>query len=297
MINIFGFKLKKQRFILLLLVAILVFLLPFIIYVAQKSQDIRNQAIEYFTFQADPSLLFNIYFDPIDIILTGETPVKIMANMPGNTIAFARVVFIFDPAKIQLSNDITPGASLTTTVENTPFADINSSGRAVVVVAASTTDIPVTGNFEIASFSIVPAVGAGIEGTSMMFDTADMQIVDNLGTVVTLNPGNANITFAGTTVVPTEILPTTDPNITDAPIPTVDPNITSDPNLTITPSGQPNTGGDNDNDDDGNQNGSDDDDDNDGTKDSIDTDVTRDINKDGVVNLKDLGAWILNLFI
>ena len=335
MVKIFGYKLKKQTFILLLAAAISIVLLPFAIYVAQTRQEIRNRAVEYFSFTADPATQFNIYFDPVDIVLNQETTVSVMANFGGD-VAFARVVFKFDPTKVLLTSDINTAPELSTTIEKTDMATANASGRAVFVIAAGPSDTLPTGNFELANFNIA-AASSSVTGTATVeFDTADMQILALAGTQYTLTPGAANITFDQTqiTPAPTDIaVPTLSPlpTITGGNVPTDIPQATPDPNVTVDP--QPTDGsnppgsGNQDDDDDGNEtddddknkqpdkdgdggnndndddkkNGKDDDKDDDkdnGTKglSSIIKKRIGDLNSDGKYNMKDFREWILAKF-
>ena len=215
-------------------------LLPMTLLVASKSTEIRKRASSiggsFFTFQTAPPSGSNIYFDPFDFLLENPTPVKIMVNVPSNQIAFARIVFTFDTAKVRLSSEISTSILLSTVVEKTNMSTANTQGKAVIVVAASPADIAQSGNFELAAFTVAPAPPQYSDPTELTFSITDMQIVDKLGTLVNLTPTNATVRF-------TNVLPTNPPipsavlQPTEIPLPsaTIVPPMTIVPSSTIRP--------------------------------------------------------------
>lgn len=304
---------------MLFLAALLILLLPFAIYVAQNRQEIRNEAVDYFTFRPEAALNDSVYFDPGDIILTTATPVKIMANFPAKNVAFARVVFTFDTSKVQLASEITT-SNLSTIVEKSPMNQINTSGRGVFVIASAPTDIVPTGNFELASFSIIPATGATNNPTTINFETADMQLVDKSGTVIAFNAGNLAI---NSQAVPTGgIIPslTNTPELTLTPpvggLPIDIPIITTDPAVPTTLPNQGEDENESENEDenkevkkdnennqkdekgetDENKNGDKSGDDDSNNLTQAIKKKSGDFNNDGKVNLRDLREWLFSLF-
>ena len=197
----------------------------------------------YFTFTLEgPLVLSNIYFEPSDLILTSETPMKIMANFPGQNIAFGRIVFTFDPAKIQLSTEIASNPNLSTIVEKTSKAIANQQGKVVLVEAASPSDSQPSGIFELVNFSIVPVPGANSDPASMNFVIQDMQIVDSNGALISLVPTDATVKFVyptptigGATITPAFTITPEPTNIYVTDIPPL-PTLTPIPTSTLQPS-------------------------------------------------------------
>lgn len=126
-----------------------------------------------------------MYFEPKDLVLTSSgkdrmkvKTVKIKAKAK-NRVVFARVTFVFDPAKISLQSDIKTNVNLSNVVERTNMSDANAYGRAVIVVAAAPDNNPPAGDFELASFTVKASGNSGREtATEINFLTSDMQIVD-----------------------------------------------------------------------------------------------------------------------
>ena len=243
MIKFLGLKIKKEALLFPVLALISAFFLPITVFVAQENQDLRNQAAQsHFTFQVEPPTGTNIYFDPGTVTLTGEVPIKVMANFPNNEIAFTQVVVTFDQSKIQLASEITTTIAFSQTIEKTDMATANAQGRANIIIAANTADTPQTGIFEIANFTIIPVEGAATDPTSIEFLTNEMQIVDMLEQALPITPGNLIINFNGDGLTPFptgDITPTTDPSVTGDPNPTEDPI----PIITAWPTGVPYTKG------------------------------------------------------
>ncbi|HLD03216.1 MAG TPA: hypothetical protein VJC17_00415 [Candidatus Dojkabacteria bacterium] len=230
-----------MKFRVFLLGVFLLLLLPMTLLVASKSTEIRKRASSiggsFFTFQTAPPSGSNIYFDPFDFLLENPTPVKIMVNVPSNQIAFARIVFTFDTAKVRLSSEISTSILLSTVVEKTNMSTANTQGKAVIVVAASPADIAQSGNFELAAFTVAPAPPQYSDPTELTFSITDMQIVDKLGTLVNLTPTNATVRF--TNVLPTNPpIPSAVAQPSEIPIPSVSlfPTEIPLPSATIVPS-------------------------------------------------------------
>ena len=237
MLKIFGRKIRKESVRLSLIVVFLLLLLPLTLFIALSNTETRKKASSiggsYFTFQMAPPVGSNIYFDPYDLVLQSDTTIKIVANMPSIQVVFARIVFSFDTSKIQLSSDITPTSSLSTVVEKTAMSSVNSTGRAVVVIAASPADTPPNGFFELAAFRIIPVSTQLFDPTEIRFEITDMQIVDSTGQAVNVTATNASVRFVAD--IPTSpVLPT----LTESPSPTdtVYPTATSVPTATTVPS-------------------------------------------------------------
>ena len=151
-----------------------------------------QQTVKYLSRAAGTA---EVAFSPTTISLPPDAAVKINVNGNGSAVAFARVVFTFDKTKVKLAGEITPSATLSTVVEKSTMAAANSSGQAVIVLAASPSDTRPTGNFELASFNI-SALSANPAST-LQFVTANMQIVEGGGSKMTINPVNAQINGAG----------------------------------------------------------------------------------------------------
>ncbi|KKS95427.1 MAG: hypothetical protein UV73_C0018G0040 [Candidatus Gottesmanbacteria bacterium GW2011_GWA2_43_14] len=147
-------------------------------------------------------------FSPSTGSLPPDTNFKIMANAGTNSIAFGRVVFTFDPVKINLASEITTNPNLSTIVEKTTAASANSTGRAVVVIAASPTDTLPSGSFEFASVTFTSVTQAA-DQTTVNFDSADMQIVDGTGTERTISVSSLGLELNGGE--PPSPTPTTEP--------------------------------------------------------------------------------------
>src|SRR3989338_8296310 len=166
-----------------------------------------QQTVKYLSRAAGTA---EVAFSPTTISLPPDAAVKINVNGNGSAVAFARVVFTFDKTKVKLAGEITPSATLSTVVEKSTMAAANSSGQAVIVLAASPSDTRPTASFELASFN-VSALSAN-PSSALQFVPADIQIVEGGGTKMTINPVNAQINGGGGGGTnPTNIPPATIP--------------------------------------------------------------------------------------
>ena len=147
----------------------------------------------------DPNLI-SIRFSPPSVNLPPDSPLKIMVNNPAKPLGFARVVFTFDPSKIQLTSEITTNPDLSTVVDKSSMSQANSMGKAVIVIAASPSDVPPSGEIEFASFSI-GAVSADIGQTVVEFIPSDMQLLDITGQ--NISPQTLNLSVNSSEVTPT----------------------------------------------------------------------------------------------
>jgi len=167
-----------------------------------------QQTVKYLSRAAGTA---EVAFAPTTINLPPDAAIKININGNGAAVAFARVVFTFDKSKVKLTSEITPSASLSTVVEKTTMASANTTGQAVIVLAASPSDTQPSANFELASFNI-GALSAN-PASALQFVPADIQIVEGSGTKMTINPVNAQINGGGGGGTN----PTNTPPVTSAP--------------------------------------------------------------------------------
>lgn len=165
-----------------------------------------QQTVKYLSHAAGTA---EVAFSPSTISLPPDAAVKININGNGTKVAFARVVFTFDKTKVKLAGEITPSATLSTVVEKSTMAAANSAGQAVIVLAASPSDTQPTANFELASFNI-SALTAN-PASLLQFVTSNIQIVEGNGSIMSVNPVNAQINGGGSTN------PTNTPPATGAP--------------------------------------------------------------------------------
>ena len=121
----------------------------------------------------------NLSFDPPQGNLPPDGTFKIMMSAPGKNIVFGRVVFTFDNTKVNLASEITSNPNMTFIIDKTTQALANSSGRAVIVIAAAPADTPPSGDFEFANMTFTSLTQTVNDKTQVDFDTADMQIVDD----------------------------------------------------------------------------------------------------------------------
>ena len=121
----------------------------------------------------------NLSFDPPQGNLPPDGTFKIMMSAPGKNIVFGRVVFTFDNTKVNLASEITTNPNMTFIIDKTTQALANSSGRAVIVIAAAPADTPPSGDFEFANMTFTSLTQTVNDKTQVDFDTADMQIVDD----------------------------------------------------------------------------------------------------------------------
>ena len=134
-----------------------------------------------------------VFFTPQTVDVPPVTNMKIMMNSGGNSIAFARVVFQFDPSLIKLTSEIATNPNMSTVVEKTTMASANINGRAVIVTATSPTNTAPNGVFEFASFNINSNTTAGNMSADMIFSVIDSQIVDVAGPEIPATYTNAII--------------------------------------------------------------------------------------------------------
>lgn len=138
-------------------------------------------------------------FSPSQISLPPDSPLTLKVDPKGKSIAFARVVLTFDKSKVNLASEITQTGALSTVVEKTTMANANSSGQAVIVIAASPTDTQPSSPFDFATFSL-KAVASGQATTNLDFLSADMQIVEGSGSVLTVGTDPLAISLNGGTL-------------------------------------------------------------------------------------------------
>ncbi|KKS97695.1 MAG: hypothetical protein UV73_C0006G0049 [Candidatus Gottesmanbacteria bacterium GW2011_GWA2_43_14] len=152
-------------------------------------------------------------FSPASFNLPPNANVKIMLDPHGQAVAFARVVIVFDKTKVKFDSEITTTASLSTVVEKTTMANANTSGKAVIVIAASPTDTQPASSFEFASFTLASVSSNNTDTSTLTFLASDMQIVSAGGTELTVNAASAAINNGGTnpTLPPTNTPPTLTP--------------------------------------------------------------------------------------
>src|SRR3989344_1067767 len=177
----------------------------------------------------------SVSFAPSALNLPPAGNAKIMLDSGTNKVAFARVVFNFDKNKIKLTGEISTNPGLSTVVQKSTLADANSTGKAVIVIAASPTDIAPSGNFELASFS-VDAVSADIGASQLDFVPQDMQIIESTGTLLNPDVTGLGINQPAATVPPspTDVSPTTTGAASLTPVADT-PTIVVSPSATPTP--------------------------------------------------------------
>ena len=118
-----------------------------------------------------------VMFSKPEVFLPPDTDLKITLSSGTRKTAFARVVFTFDRTKVKLTKEITPSANLKTVVDITKMNEANSTGKAVIVLAAAPGDPRPSGDFELASISF-GALRRGLGESKVNFDVSDMQVVD-----------------------------------------------------------------------------------------------------------------------
>ena len=129
---------------------------------------------------------------------------SITVDSGANFVAFARVVFTFDPTLGRLTSEILTTPQLSTIVEKTSMVNANSTGMVVIVVASSPSDSPPVGLFELANFSLDSNTSFSGITTNLTFDSFDSQIVDRNGPQLTANYLDATIYIEGAPT-PTDI--------------------------------------------------------------------------------------------
>ncbi|OGG02135.1 hypothetical protein A2W14_02730 [Candidatus Gottesmanbacteria bacterium RBG_16_37_8] len=136
-------------------------------------------------------------FSPGTVVVPPSKPVKIMAQVGSNNIAFTRTVITFDQAKINLGSEISTNPNLSTIVEKTSMATANSQGKAIIVVATAPTDSKPTGSFELASFTLSGISTQANDTASINFETTDMQFVEGAGQQLTIGVIPLGVTVNG----------------------------------------------------------------------------------------------------
>ena len=184
MIKIFGKKIKKERLAEFLL-SLAILLLSLSIFLIRKNrEDVFMETVLFNKSNVSDDTVKNdykakIYFEPAENKISGGSPVRIMANALDRKIAFARVVFSFDPSEVQLGSEINTNGNFSTIVEKTPISEANSTGKIVLVIASSPDDQKPEGVFEIANMEFLPSDIRSSESQILNFDVADMQMVDS----------------------------------------------------------------------------------------------------------------------
>ncbi|KKS95429.1 MAG: hypothetical protein UV73_C0018G0042, partial [Candidatus Gottesmanbacteria bacterium GW2011_GWA2_43_14] len=145
---------------------------------------------------------YTIAFSPSQGTLPPNSAFKIMVNAGNNSVAFGRVVFNFNPSKVNLASEITTNPNLSTVVEKTTASSANSTGRAVVVVAASPSDTQPAGSFEFATVTFKSVSGTANDTAQVTIDSSDLQIVTGAGNALTMavTPLNLTLNSSGVTV-------------------------------------------------------------------------------------------------
>lgn len=149
-----------------------------------------------------PAGAANVIFEPATGTLPPDSTFKILANVGSEKLAFARVAFTFDQTKVNLAAEIAPSVSLSTVVEKTSMAAANTSGRAVVVIAAAPADSLPSGQVNIAEIQFKSMV-SGNDTTQVQIDNSDIQLVNDSTVIIpssggvldlTLNPSDISVT-------------------------------------------------------------------------------------------------------
>ncbi|KKS95888.1 MAG: hypothetical protein UV73_C0013G0033 [Candidatus Gottesmanbacteria bacterium GW2011_GWA2_43_14] len=170
----------------------------------------------------DTASQVELTLEPVQATLPPDVDMKVMLDAGSNSVAFARVVLNFNPAKINLASEISTNPDLSTTVEKTAMAQANATGRAVFVIAAGPGNTQPTGIIELAGFKIKGVSSQVNDTTALSYEIDDMQIVDGAGKalVITASPATFGLNI-GTTpeASPTEPVasPTEPVNITPSP--------------------------------------------------------------------------------
>ena len=141
-----------------------------------------------------------VSFSPSTVNLPPASKVKIMIDSRTQKVPFARIVFTFDKSKVKLTSEITPSSRLSTVVEKTTMLEANSQGKAILVIAASPSDILPSGSFDLASFS-VDAISSSIGQTSLNFSPNEIQIVDSTGNESIISLSNLGINGPADSVI------------------------------------------------------------------------------------------------
>lgn len=144
-----------------------------------------------------PTGQVGIVFSPSTAFLPPDTNFKIMADSGSQSVAFGRIVFTFDPTKIQLTDEIGVPSQIFRIVEKTSKINANSLGKAVIVLGVDPSATAPTGQFEFASFTMTSISGLANDSTGIDFDTNDIQIVDGNALELAFVVSSATLTLGG----------------------------------------------------------------------------------------------------
>jgi hypothetical protein len=182
-------------------------------------------------FAKDTSRLF---FEASSNELPPNSNVRLMIDSGVEQVAFARIVFSFDPAAINLSDEINVSGPLSNVVDVTTMADANASGLVEMDLGlpVENRDNPPSGIFEIANFNIHSVTAQINHQTAIDFSVDTIQIVDIAA---------ENLLFDSESLVlminPAAVSPTLGPTVTQTPTP-VSTN-TPTPTVAATPTPTP----------------------------------------------------------
>ena len=164
----------------------------------------------------------DVYFQgPTDPTSTGSS-YDLMVNSGTNKVAFASVVFTFDPTKIQLGSEVTPDtSSLNTNLSHTSMSGANSTGSITLVSiffpgsGQTSADAP-AGIFRLASLNFHSIVADPNVSASLVFNTSGSQFASPD------YPGQAMAIIAtgfDLSLNPVSVTPTATPEATPTPTP------------------------------------------------------------------------------
>ena len=188
-----------------IIAATLIISIPLIIYLVNRPADIRTQA---------DAPTVDIFFGPSEQNLPPDAHFRLMINSNEIEISFVRLIFNFDPTKLQLLDEIQI-SSLNTVVRKTNMVTANTSGRAELVLGLTPGDTPPSGAFQVAEFSLTSISGTENDATALLIDNTDIQIVDSTAASLggNIDPANLVLNYISPT-------PTPEPTATLTPVPT-----------------------------------------------------------------------------
>lgn len=178
----------------------------------------------------------NITINPTQQSLPPDVAVSIALDSNTNSIAFARVVILFDQTKVNLSSEVTVSGTFANVLEKSTAEQANDSGQIVVAVGVAPGTPALNGVItDFITFSLTAVSSSPDDVVQLTLDTPNMQLVETQTlTQVPISGSTATYTLNPTAPTSTPI-----PSPTDTPTPTPIPTPTATPTPIPTPTPTP----------------------------------------------------------
>jgi hypothetical protein len=167
-------------------------------------------------------------------VSTNGNSVKVFLNTGTEPVVFAKTTIVYNPAQLQLVDNVVKSSKLVSEVTRTSTQNANSTGKlTLVATACSSTDKACfslsapSGTFDIATLTFKPTAGFTSGSSTVSIDTANSQVVTSSSVAISLAGQQFTLSYPTSTSTPHST-----PVIT-TPVPTIKPTLA--PTLTPSP--------------------------------------------------------------